>query len=158
MGVERERRRGRWCTRQHPERPRTRRLNSTNTPHTRPLRFLAGQRICTEGRCNAGTTEIPRLERRPVRVEGATGRPWGATAHRERAGRVRVVDSTYTVLMVGVMYPNRARIFFIFLSHNNCPQAVFCTCTKHGLGRMSLLCTLLRLVPLFCSANRFTLF
>jgi hypothetical protein len=47
-----------------------------------------------------------------VRVGGATGRPWGLTAHRERAGRVRVVDSTHTVLMEGVMYPNRARIIF----------------------------------------------
>ena len=45
VGVERERRRRRWCTRQQPDRTRTRRPNSTITPHTRPLLFHVGQRI-----------------------------------------------------------------------------------------------------------------
>jgi hypothetical protein len=101
VGVERERRRGRWCTRQQPQRPRTRRLNSTNTPRSRPLRFLTGQRIHTTGRCDADRSEIPRLKRRPGRVGGATGQPWGPTARRERAGSVGVYDSTHTVLMEG---------------------------------------------------------
>ena len=35
-------RRRRWRTRQQPDRTRTRRLNSTNTPHTLTLFFLAG--------------------------------------------------------------------------------------------------------------------
>jgi hypothetical protein len=82
------RRRGRWRTRQQPRRPRTRRLNSTNTPHTRLLRFLAGQRIHTAGRCDADRLEMPRLKRRPVRVGDATGRPWGPTTPRLQGGKV----------------------------------------------------------------------
>jgi hypothetical protein len=56
--------------------------------------------------------------------------------------------------------PNRGSHHFLcfFLIHNTCLQAVFCKRTKHKLGRMSFLCTLLRLVPLFCSANRFAHF
>ena len=57
--------------------------------------LLAGQRMYDGGGCDADISEIPRFKRRPVRVGGATGRPWGAIAHRERAGRVRVVDSTH---------------------------------------------------------------
>jgi hypothetical protein len=72
----------------HPFASTAQRINSTNTPHTRLLLFLAGQRIHTTGRCDADVSEIPRLKRRPVRVGGATGRPWGPTTRRERAGRV----------------------------------------------------------------------
>jgi hypothetical protein len=79
-------------------------FNSTNTPPTRLLLFLAGQRIHTAGRCDADVSEIPRLKRRPVRVGGATGRPWGATTRRERAGRAGVVDGTHIVLMEGVRW------------------------------------------------------
>ena len=63
-------------------------VNNSNTPHTRLLLFLAGQRIHTAGRCDADRFEMPCIKRRPGRVGGATGRPWGPTTRRERAGRI----------------------------------------------------------------------
>ena len=117
VGGERERRRRRWRTRQQPDRTRTRRLNSTNTPHTRPLLFIAGQRIHIVSQCDGGTTEIPRFKRRSVRVEGATGQLRGPAARRERAGSVRVVDITHTVLMEGVRWREEVVVrwhFWIF--------------------------------------------
>jgi hypothetical protein len=73
----------------------------------------------------------PRLKRRPVRVGGATGRPWGPTSHRERAGmhRVRVVDCTHIGSSAhgGMMYPYRGSHHFYLFIHNSCPRVVFCT-------------------------------
>jgi hypothetical protein len=39
--------------------------------------------------------EIPRLKRRPVRVEGATGQLRAPTTHRLQGGKVSEVDSTH---------------------------------------------------------------
>jgi hypothetical protein len=46
------------------------------------LLFLAGQRIYTACRCDADISEMPRFERRPVRVGGATGQLWRPTTYR----------------------------------------------------------------------------
>ena len=42
----------------------------------------------TDGGCDAGTSEVLRFKRRPVRVEGATGRPWRPATHRLVGGRI----------------------------------------------------------------------
>jgi hypothetical protein len=58
------------------------------------LLFLAGSRIYTACRCDAGVSEIPRFERRPVRVRGATGY-WAALEanYSPIGGRGRVCHS-----------------------------------------------------------------
>jgi hypothetical protein len=48
-------------------------------------------------RSDADVSAMPRIKRRPVCVGDATGRPWGATTRRERAGRAGVVDGTHIV-------------------------------------------------------------
>ena len=53
----------------------------------------------TGGGCEAGTSEVLRFKRGPVRVEGATGRPWRPATHRSVGGKVGggegMVDSSW---------------------------------------------------------------
>ena len=69
---------------------------------TRPLPsyFSRVNGYFTDGRCDADAIEVLRFKRRPVRVEGATGRPWGPITHRSVGGKVGgggegMVDSSW---------------------------------------------------------------